>query len=319
MNGPDDTGARLGVVVGGSLTEGVDVRLDGVRSTEDVKVGTFVSIQGARSRFLGVVTDVSLETTDQALRASPPDVSDPFVAQVVSGTSAYGTIRVEPMLAIGVEGYEPAKTVPPHFAAASTASEEDIATVFGSEDERHFWIGSPLDMETRLCLDLRELVKRSNGVFGKSGTGKTFLTRLLLAGILQSGEATNLVFDMESEYGWRGYSEANLEVKGLKQLFPSKVAVFSLDDESSRRRGLTPDYVVRIGYEEIEPEDIEVLRETLGTLRGGGRRGLLAAQALRRVVVAPGVPVGQRQADDLRAGRRDRRQRQRAGAGCTTG
>ena len=260
----DREAVRLGVVVGGSLTEGVDVRLDGERSTEDVKVGTFVSIQGGRARFLGVVTDVSLETTDSALRASPPDVSDPFVAEVVSGTSAYGTIRVEPMLVIDVEGYEPAKTVPSHFAAASTASQEDIETVFGSEDERHFWIGSPLDMETRLCLDMRELVKRSNGVFGKSGTGKTFLTRLLLAGILQSGEATNLVFDMESEYGWRGYSEANLEVKGLKQLFPSKVAVFSLDEESSRRRGLTPDYVVRIGYEEIEPEDIEVLRETLG-------------------------------------------------------
>ena len=241
----DREGARLGVVVGGSLTEGVDVRLDGDRSTEDVKVGTFVSIQGDRSRFLGVVTDVSLETTDSALRASPPDVSDPFVAEVVSGTSAYGTIRVEPMLVIDVEGPTPAKTVPSHFAAASTASQEDIEIVFGAEDERHFWIGSPLDMETRLCLDMRELVKRSNGVFGKSGTGKTFLTRLLLAGILQSGEATNLVFDMESEYGWRGYSEANLEVKGLKQLFPSKVAVFSLDEESSRRRGLTPDYVVR--------------------------------------------------------------------------
>ena len=259
----DREGARLGVVVGGSLTEGVDVRLDGDRSTEDVKVGTFVSIQGDRSRFLGVVTDVSLETTDSALRASPPDVSDQFVAEVVSGTSAYGTIRVEPMLVIDVEGPTPAKTVPSHFAAASTASQEDIEIVFGAEDERHFWIGSPLDMETRLCLDMRELVKRSNGVFGKSGTGKTFLTRLLLAGILQSGEATNLVFDMESEYGWRGYSEANLEVKGLKQLFPSKVAVFSLDEESSRRRGLTPDYVVRIGYEEVEPDDIVLLRQTL--------------------------------------------------------
>ncbi len=258
-----DREARLGVVVGGSLTEGVDVRLDGDRSTEDVKVGTFVSIQGDRSRFLGVVTDVSLETTDSALRASPPNVSDPFVAEVVSGTSAYGMIRVEPMLVIDVEGPKPAKTVPSHFAAASTASQEDIEIVFGAEDERHFWIGSPLDMETRLCLDMRELVKRSNGVFGKSGTGKTFLTRLLLAGILQSGEATNLVFDMESEYGWRGYSEANLEVKGLKQLFPSKVAVFSLDEESSRRRGLTPDYVVRIGYEEVEPDDIVLLRQTL--------------------------------------------------------
>ena len=112
---------------------------------------------------------------------------------------------------------------------------------------------------------MRELVKRSNGVFGKSGTGKTFLTRLLLAGILQSGEATNLVFDMESEYGWRGYSEANLGGEGPQAALPVQG---SRSSRSTRRArgggGLTPDYVVRIGYEEIEPEDIEILRETLG-------------------------------------------------------
>ena len=60
-----------------------------------------------------------------------------------------------------------------------------------------------------------------------------------------------------------GYSEGGVEVKGLKQLFHSKVAVFSLDEESSKRRGLTPDYVVRIGLDEVEPDDIQLLRETL--------------------------------------------------------
>jgi hypothetical protein len=267
-NGDGDT--RLGMVVSGSLTDGVEVRLDPDTSIEDVKVGTFVTVEGKRLRFFGVVTEVSLESTDPTLRLSPPDVSDPYVARVVSGTSAFGTITVEPMLTLSddpmsiLDGPQPAKTVPPHFAQTSAASERDIQLIFGSEDERHFWIGNPLDMETRLCLDLAEFVKRSNGVFGKSGTGKTFLTRLLLIGILQKGDAVNLVFDMESEYGWKGYSEANREVKGLKQLFSSRVAVFSLDEESSKRRGLTPDYLVRIGLEEIEPEDIQVLKDTWG-------------------------------------------------------
>ena len=264
---PDDD--RLGMVVSGSLTEGVEVRLDPSTSVEEIKVGRYVTIQGKLMRFFGVVTDVSLAATDPSLSATPPDVSDPYVAEVVSGTTAYGIMDVEPMLTLSndpiadVEGPRPAKTVPPHFSQVSLASERDVQSVFGSEDERHFWIGNPLDMETRLCLDVAEFVKRSNGVFGKSGTGKTFLTRLLLIGILQSGKASNLVFDMENEYGWMGYSEDSREVKGLKQLFSSKVAVFSLDEDSSRRRGLTPDYVVRIGYEEIEPEDIQLLRESL--------------------------------------------------------
>ena len=262
---------NLGMVVSGSLTEGMEVRLDSSTSIEDIKVGTFVSIQGQRMRFFGVVTEVALKAMDQTMVTSPPDVSNPFIAKVISGTAAYGTITVEPMLTIGggdriagIDGPQPAKTVPPHFSAVGTATDDDIRIVFGEEDENHFYIGNPLDMETRLCLNIEELVKRSNGVFGKSGTGKTFLTRLLLLGILQNGTASNLVFDMHGEYGWKGTSESdNREVKGLKQLFPSKVAVFSLDEESSRRRGLSPDYIVRIGYEEIEPEDVQMLRDTL--------------------------------------------------------
>jgi hypothetical protein len=255
------------MIVSGSLTEGMEVRLDGDTSIEDIKVGTFVNIQGEKLRFFGVVTDVALQATDPSLKFTPPDVANPFIAQVVSGTTAYGTITVEPMLTLSndsvanIDGPQPSKTVPPHFSPVATASEQDIELVFGSEDENHFWIGNPLDMETKLCLNIAEFVKRSNGVFGKSGTGKTFLTRLLLVGILQNGTASNLVFDMQSEYGWKGYSEANHEVKGLKQLFSSKVAVFSLDEESSRRRGLTPDYVVKVGYDEIDPDDIQLLKE----------------------------------------------------------
>ncbi len=260
---------RLGMVVAGSLTEGMEIRLDPATSIEDIKVGTFVNIQGQMLRFFGVVTDVALSATDDNLRSTPPDVTNPYIRQVISGTTAYGTITVEPMLTLGIDslasldGPQPAKTVPPHFSEVSLASEEDINLIFGGEDERHFWIGNPLDMETKLCLNIQEFVKRSNGVFGKSGTGKTFLTRLLLAGILQSDVASNLVFDMHNEYGWKGYTEGAHEVKGLKQLFSARVAVFSLDEESARRRGLTPDYVVRIGYDEIEPEDIVMLKESL--------------------------------------------------------
>ena len=83
---------RLGMVVAGSLTEGVQIRLDVGISTETVKVGTFVSIQGGKFRFFGQVTGVALETADMSLRGVPPDVSNPFIEQVISGTTAYGMI-----------------------------------------------------------------------------------------------------------------------------------------------------------------------------------------------------------------------------------
>jgi DNA helicase HerA-like ATPase len=153
-------------------------------------------------------------------------------------------LALEKMLAL-VDGPMPAKTVPPHFVPVHLASKEDVEMVFGRENENHFWVGTPLDLEERINLDLEEFVKRLDGVFGKSGTGKTFLTRLLLVGILQKSPAVNLVFDMQSEYGWMGTSEGTGTVKGLKQLFPSKVAVFSLDEEHGRRRGVSPDYLVK--------------------------------------------------------------------------
>ena len=266
----DGNGAFMGTVIGGSLNRGIEVRLDPSFPVESVKVGAFVAIQGQAQRFFGIVSDVTLETADASLRGMPPEAWDSFTASIMSHTNAYAIVNVLPQLVLGgsplamIEGPQPARAIPPHFSRAYQASEEDVLAVFGAEDERHIWVGSPLDMEdTRIHLDLEELVKRSNGVFGKSGTGKSFLTRILLAGILQKDTAVNLVFDMHNEYGWQGTREGGPPVKGLKQLFPSKVAVFSLDPKMSQWRGLTPDAEVTIGYNEIEPQDMETLAEPL--------------------------------------------------------
>ncbi len=261
---------RLGIVVSGSLTEGVEVKLDSAISVEDMAVGRYVTIEGEKRRFFGMITDVELGAIDPRLMTAPPDVSDPFIAEVLSGTSTFGRLHVLPMLTLSgdalslLEGPQPVKTVPAHFSAVREASEQDVQRVFGQVEEKQFYIGTPLDMETKVRLNPAELVKRSNGIFGKSGTGKTFLARLILIGILQEGAAVNLVFDMHSEYGWEGTSEEGRKVKGLRQLFPSRVEVFALDEESARRRKVSAECVVEIGYDEIEPEDIAMLGETLG-------------------------------------------------------
>ena len=270
-----EPGQPLGMVIEGSVANGVEVRLDPGVSVEQVKVGTFVTIQGTDNRFFGVVTDVGLGSTDPRLKYTPLPVDDPFVIQALQGTVAFGTVSVLPQLtmpqmlgdpeALGDNaGPAAAKSIPSHFSRAFTASQKDVEMVFGSEADGNFWIGSPLDMETKLCLDLGELVKRSMGVFGKSGTGKTFLTRLLLVGILQSGQASSLIFDMHSEYGWQGQdTDKGVTVKGLKQLFGAKVSTFTLDEEHSRRRGVSTDETVQLGFNHIEPEDVELLRESL--------------------------------------------------------
>ncbi|NDJ86266.1 MAG: ATP-binding protein [Chloroflexi bacterium] len=257
---------RLGVVVGGSLSKGLQVKLDRDTVIEDLAVGRYVVVRGQRKRFFCMITDIQLDVTNIALTAHPPNVDDPFINAVYSGTSAYGMVHIAPMLMIDAEGGEPrpVKTIPSHFRAVEIATVDDVNDVFGEEDATHFNVGTPLELEeTQINLDLRRLVERSVGVFGKSGTGKSFLTRILLAGVIQRNMAVSLIFDMHNDYGWEVSDERGPKAKGLKQLFPARVAILTLDEESSRRRQAKYDYVVSLGYDEIEPQDIEMLKDTL--------------------------------------------------------
>ena len=268
---------RLGIVVGGSLSRGLGVKLDRNAVVEGMAVGRYVVVRGQTGRrFFSIITDVALDSPNPAIEKTPPDTSDEFLAQVYQGTSTFGRLEVSPMLVLeastgsgreqGSVEPKPVKTVPAHFSPVYEATEEDVNRVFGAEDERHFCVGTPLDMENvRVHLNLERLVERSSGVFGKSGTGKTFLTRTLLAGIVKQGVAVNLVFDMHNEYGWESQAEGRHRVKGLRQLFSTgQVSVMTLDKESSDRRGSKVDFTVRIGYDQIEPEDVDMLSTMMG-------------------------------------------------------
>jgi DNA helicase HerA-like ATPase len=120
-------------------------------------------------------------------------------------------------------------------------------------------------MEVPICIDLDRFVERSNGVFGKSGTGKSFLTRLLLSGIIRKQAAVNLIFDMHSEYGWEATREGKhfSTVKGLRQLFPGQVQIFTLDPDSTKRRGVRDAQELYIGYDQLEVEDLMLVRGEL--------------------------------------------------------
>jgi DNA helicase HerA-like ATPase len=259
---------RLGIVVAGSLSQGLSVKLDRSAVVEGMAVGRYLVVRGQTGRrFFSIITDVALDSTSPAVEKTPPDTSDPFLAKVYHGTSTFGRLQVSPMLVLDQDSDEPrpVKTVPAHFSPVYEATEEDVNCVFGAADEKHFYVGTPLDMENvRVHLNLERLVERSSGVFGKSGTGKTFLMRMLLAGIIRQNVAVNLIFDMHNEYGWESQAEGRHRVKGLRQLFPSGVSVMTLDPESSRRRGSKVDFVVRIGYDQIEPEDVDMLSNLMG-------------------------------------------------------
>jgi DNA helicase HerA-like ATPase len=291
----------LATVIQGSLSRGLEARLNPGVSVEDLRVGKFVVIQGQRNRFFGLLTDVTLETSNPQILVNPPRPEETLLQEVLAGTGTYGIIALTPMLMLvprqtegerlyplvnperpealaaplgqeppsaGAMELLPVKTVPAHFSQVYEARELDFRTVFGWEDDperRNFAIGQPLDMAVPICLDLDRWVERSNGIFGKSGTGKSFLARLILAGIIRKRAAVNLIFDMHSEYGWEAASEDKhaSTVKGLRQLFPGQVQIYTLDPDSTRRRGVRDAQELFIAYNQIEVEDLALLAEEL--------------------------------------------------------
>lgn len=256
---------RLGVIISGSLSEGLTARLEAGASVEDMRVGKFVVVQGEKHQFFSMVTDVVLEASNPKVLMDPPN-GDAFVREVLSGTSTYGTISLSPRLMLPTDvtaGLLPVKTIPRHFSPVFDADEDDFIRVFGEEAGTNFEVGRPLDMDVPVCVDLLRFVERSNGVFGKSGTGKSFLTRLLLCGAIKTNVCSNLIFDMHSEYGWDSRSENGTFVKGLRQLFGSDVLVYTLDADSSRRRKVAVDGEITIGLDQIEIEDVMLLQDEL--------------------------------------------------------
>lgn len=259
---------EIGHIISGSLVEGLILRLQPDFPVEEIKTGKFVTVKGNKFTFFSLITDIELEVANPDILLFPPEEDEKLLLSVLKQKDIYAKVTLRPMLMLDKDGkHGPVKTIPQHFARVYESSSKDVAQIFGDEKMggQYFNIGVPIDMDTPVCLKLDLFIERSNGIFGKTGTGKTFITRLILAGIVRQRKAVNLIFDMHSEYGFQARKEGpgHSFVKGLKTLFPSEVAIFSLDPESTRRRGGNPDVDVVLSFSDIAVEDVMSLQSEL--------------------------------------------------------
>jgi DNA helicase HerA-like ATPase len=255
----------LGHVVSGSLADGFDINI--TTGHDEMRAGKFVSIISHQGRFFSLVTDLKLAVSNTDIFKFNASTFGPFQLALAQKTT-YSMAHLRPLILVdNHNAIRSVKTVPNHFSAVTDVDNSDIKLIFGSEEhvsKNYFAIGCPLGMTESVCLNLEKLCERSNGIFGKTGTGKTFLTRLVLAGIVSRKKAVNLIFDMHSEYGIQARKENSVNfVKGLKTLFPERVALFALDPNSTRRRGSSPDVEVVISYQDISVEDILSMQNEL--------------------------------------------------------
>jgi energy-coupling factor transporter ATP-binding protein EcfA2 len=272
----------IGYVVGGGLKENLRVRL--TIPSQQVQEGAFVVIQSNSWQFYGLVTDLQLGSTDPRFADEQSETRLPLeMARLLHGQTLFTTLEVLPalMLERGPDPsnaeYEqwrlshpedphpmPVKTIPPHHAEVRLAEEGDIAEIFGKSDGKgNFIIGYTREQGHPVCINLNSFIQRSAGVFGATGTGKSFLTRMMLAGLIQHNAASVLVFDMHNEYGFDDTaSDTHTAVIGLKTKFGTRVRVVALG-AGSLIRGLAPDFTLEIDERDIQPGDIEMLSREL--------------------------------------------------------
>jgi uncharacterized protein len=277
---------KIGYLVGGGLKENFRVRL--TVSPQEIQEGAFVVLQSGDWNYYGIVTDIQLGATDERFASEQTEVRFPaHIAKALHGQTLYANLEVLPnlMLEIGPEPGTPAyidwqgkidaglkdqprilpvKNVPPHHAQVYLADQADIAEIFGDPDEHgNFVIGYTREQNHPVCINLEKFIQRSSGVFGATGTGKSFLTRLILAGLMHYNKASVLVLDMHNEYGFDDVaSDTKKPVVGLKTKFKSKVRVVGLGSGSTIR-GSVPDFNLEIATDEISTADIETLMREL--------------------------------------------------------
>jgi hypothetical protein len=273
----------IGYVVGGGLKENLRVRLSG--SPQAVQEGAFVVIDSNTWRFFGLVTDLQLGATDPRFADEQSEGRfSPDIAKLLVGQTLYTNAEVMPQLMMdrGPDPLSPeysqwvkahpdqnprplsVKTIPAHHALVRMADSGDIEEIFGKpDDEGNFIIGYTREQNHPLCINLDKMIQRSSGIFGATGTGKSFLTRIILAGLIKRDKASILVFDMHNEYGLDDTaSDTGEEVKGLRTRFGTDVQVVGLG-KGTTIRGQTPDYHLEIAESDIHPEDIELLTKEL--------------------------------------------------------
>jgi len=211
----------IGYIIGGGLKANLFVRLD--VPAQSVQEGGFVVIESGEWLFYGLVTDLQLGALDpRYAEGIVYRQLSPHIAAQLRSQTLFTNLEVLPalMLERGPEldapDYPnwrrehpedprplPIKTVPAHHARAFLASAGDVAEIFGSpNDPAYFEIGRTREQNHPVCINLDKFVQRSSGIFGATGTGKSFLTRILLAGLIHRNQASILVLDMHNEYGY---------------------------------------------------------------------------------------------------------------------
>ena len=168
----------IGKITGGSISS--------LRATcaVNAELGSFVVIHDGARKFWGTITDLS-----------HPQVPAELVSLTLTGSRFQPEAGID-LKRMSIDGSDPlpVKQLPSLGSEMHQAGQNDIERLFGPSTPPN-WIVGTMGGGHNLPINLERLVSRPVGIFGATGTGKSFIARVLLSGLIQNRVGGNLIFD----------------------------------------------------------------------------------------------------------------------------
>jgi uncharacterized protein len=274
---------KIGEIVSASVINGLTAKLQ-IPGPEELRIAYPVIVEGERYDFYCLVEDILNEESDIARQLAGSSIADVVIPQgqpdeSYSGPIFYSMAKLRAIQLIDKKTgrlSEP-QTIPPYFSQCRYATKEDVDLIY-EVTEKSAPVGTISGVEKfYVHLDFGKLVEKPFAIFGRTGTGKSILNKLICCGILAKDVGSVLLFDMHSEYGVFSKTDST---QGLKYWFPDKVEIFSLDPKNREAhpfilntKEITPDDFI-IAFQDLRPPTIDALYEVN---KAKGARDLLVA------------------------------------------
>ncbi len=261
---------KIGEIVAASVIDGLVAKLE-LGNPEELRIAYPVIVKGARYDFYCLVEDVLNEPSDIADQLAGSTISDVIVPRPETHEGYGGPIfyskaklRMIQIIDRDTGGLSEPQTIPPYFAECRHATKQDVERIY-EPTAKSAPLGTITGVEPfYVHVDMEKLVEKPFAIFGRTGTGKSILNKLVCTAILSKDAGSVLVFDMHAEYGV--YSKTD-GTEGLKYYFPSKVEIFSLDPKNREAKPfvldaaqITPEDIV-IAFQDLSPPMIDLLYE----------------------------------------------------------
>ena len=244
---------KIGEIVAASVIDGLVAKLQ-LGNPEELRIAYPIIVQGERYDFYCLVEDVLNEASDIADQLAGSTISDvvvprPETHEGYGGPIFYSKAKLRMIQLVDKEtkALSEPQTIPPYFAECRHATKQDVEKIY-EPTEKSATLGTITGIEPfYVHVDMEKLVEKPFAIFGRTGTGKSILNKLVCTAILAKDAGSVLIFDMHGEYGV--YSKTD-GTEGLKYYFPHKVETFSLDPKNTEAKPFLLDPL------QIEPRDL---------------------------------------------------------------